>query len=109
MIWSIIMTWRNISRNSYNKHTSRGSSKDVESHHFDLKSDWKIYIYIIIGDLASGGDSTLSHKAYAQVIIGKPSRTKGEQQITFREDETEYLDQNYNDALVVFVKMINVE
>lgn len=64
-------------------------------------------IDIIIGKLASGGDNTLGHGAYARATIKNHMRSKDDSEITFKDEETEYINPNHDDALGVFVRIIN--
>lgn len=51
----------------------------------------------------------MGHKAYAHTTIEKYLKSKYDLEITFKEEETDYLDPNYDDSLVVFVRMINAQ
>lgn len=44
---------------------------------------------------------------YTCAIIEKHTRIKDDPNITIKEKETEYLDSNYEDTLIVSVRMIN--
>lgn len=47
--------------------------------------------------------------AYAQVVIEKHPRMEDNVEIAFKKEETKYLDFNHDDALIVFIWMINAQ
>ena len=64
-------------------------------------------IDVIISGPSPGGDNSSSRKAYTWTTIEKCTRMEDNPKITFKEEETEYLDPSDDDALVVSVRIIN--
>lgn len=63
-------------------------------------------IDIIIGERTLRGNNSSSSKAYARATIEKHLRTWDNSEITFKEEETKYLDSNHDNILIVSVRMI---
>ncbi|THU67756.1 hypothetical protein C4D60_Mb05t28050 [Musa balbisiana] len=66
-------------------------------------------IDVIIGGPTSRGDNSSGYKAFTEATIEKCPRIEGGLEIILKEEETEYLDPNHNDALVVSIRMINAQ
>ena len=64
-------------------------------------------INVIISRLVSGGVIYSGYKGYTRVTIRKRSQIGDDSEIIFKVEEMENLDSNHDDALVVFVRMIN--
>lgn len=64
---------------------------------------------VIIGGPTSRGDSSSSHKAYAQATNEKCLRITFDLEIIFKKEDMKYLDPNHNYALVVSIRMINTK
>lgn len=107
MTWKTIVIWRSKSRSSFIGGISGDSSRDHENLHLDLMAWWRGRLTLLLGGSTSGGDNTSCHKFYTRTTIKKHTILEDNSKITFKDEETEYLNPNYNDILVVFVRMIN--
>ncbi|RRT82464.1 hypothetical protein B296_00015776 [Ensete ventricosum] len=60
---------------------------------------------ILVRGLASNGNSSLAHKAYARTTVGKRPKHDGDLDITFGSENEEYPD--HDDAMVISTRMAN--
>lgn len=66
-----------------------------------------MHINIIISGVALEGDSSSTHKANALATIEKLSQMENDLEIIFKKEKMEYLGLNHDDALVIFMRMVN--
>lgn len=104
----IILTQKCRLKSLYIEDTLGSLFENTRSSHLDLKGWWRDKL-ISSSVNVPWGVSSLAHKSYAWAIIEKCSRIDDDSDITFKEEEVEYLNPNYDDALVVFMRMLNAQ